>query len=47
MAISSIETNHQFQIWQMKQQEFKQSELDILHLSEQIDENELEWNIIF
>ncbi len=43
MCLASLETNMQFQVWQMSQ-DFTEQEIDILHLAEYIDENELEWN---
>ena len=41
MVLASLETNMQFQIWQMNQ-EFKTQEIDYLHLADFVDENELE-----
>ena len=41
MMLASLETNMQFQIWQMNQ-EFRSQEIDCLHLADFVDENELE-----
>lgn len=41
MMLASLETNMQFQIWQMNS-EFRSQEIDCLHLADFVDENELE-----
>lgn len=41
MAIASVETNMQLQVWQMTT-EFTETEIDILPLAQYVNEDELE-----